>query len=140
MSRVLKNWERVTKSYLAKQIPVNIKIHGVDCQILKPDIKTKQTDVYGKYSGFNRDNANAYNARILINSMQWRVITNSEGGWYDDPGYFYTSSEIEINDGDQIVVQDVNAPPIHLVVVNVETIGIQEKIITRFRISNEAGV
>lgn len=161
MTSFVDSMESVAKRVGVNNINIGLKYAGLKCKLFKR-LSTPQDSVYGVYgdgsaSPISLNSQSVYGAYdtltsteessydisqtpidvvVLITAYQWRAIGTMNGGYYDDPGEMYASSDVEISHGDVLAVTRTDGTALRFKVTYPTTIGRVENILTRFKISN----
>jgi hypothetical protein len=77
--------------------------------------------------------------RVLLTPYQWRIINDSDSGFYEDSGYVYATSDIEIGAGDVLEVETEDGSTFRMIVISPEVFGKEKNILYRFKLSNLGG-
>ena len=76
-----------------------------------------------------------YEARVLLNSFQWRSISRNQSSYLEDSDYAYMSTQVDIESGDIIVVKGKETE-MKFKCYYPQLIGTRSFMIYRFRLTN----
>ena len=126
--------ELVSKRFISVLLPTWLKVNGIDC-LLKKDaaIPSTETSVYGTYAGADPTSI-SQPIRVLMSGLQWRIVNDFDGGWLDDPGFIYTTYNVE--DGDCLIIVRDDGRETSFKVINTQVLGTTTEVAKKFKLTN----
>lgn len=74
--------------------------------------------------------------KVILSNFSWKSYTQFEYGTIEDPAYLFTYSDVDIDPSDILNVDLSESRHLRLKVIFIETIGISENMVNRYKITN----
>ena len=126
--------ELVSQKFIHVLLPIWLKVNGIEA-FLKKDaaIPSTETSVYGTYAGAD-PNSVSQPIRVLMSGLQWRIVNDFDGGWFDDPGFIYTTYNVE--DGDCLILVRDDGRETSFKITDTHALGTTTEVAKKFKLAN----